>query len=98
VCSDEPGLSEGIENRTYMYDTCNRERMPGMTGGEFERRLRRLGKRRGVQVRFVVHGKGSHGRIYFGARFTTLKDRRKEIGSGLLSAMCSQLGISPADL
>lgn len=69
-----------------------------MTGREFEQRLRRLGKQRGVRVTFVDHGKGSHGRIYFGERFATLKDRRKEIGSGLLSAMCGQLGISPGDL
>jgi mRNA interferase HicA len=44
------------------------------------------------------HGKGSHGRLYFGDRFTTLKDRRKEIGPGLLKAMLDQLGLARADL
>jgi hypothetical protein len=29
---------------------------------------------------------------------TTLKDRRKEIGTGLLRAMLRQLGLSPRDL
>ncbi|HYM29669.1 MAG TPA: hypothetical protein VEU47_00120 [Candidatus Cybelea sp.] len=44
------------------------------------------------------HGKGSHGRLYYGHRFTTLKDRKKEIGPGLLSAMLVQLGLTKADL
>jgi hypothetical protein len=70
-----------------------------MTGDEFERRIRKLGRRRGVLVSFDPgHGKGSHGRLYFGDRFTTLKDRRKEIGPGLLKAMLDQLGLVRADL
>ena len=43
-------------------------------------------------------GKGSHGRLYYGDRFTTLKDRKKEIGPGLLSAMLHQLGLTKRDL
>ncbi|MBV9288863.1 MAG: type II toxin-antitoxin system HicA family toxin [Hyphomicrobiales bacterium] len=43
-------------------------------------------------------GKGSHGRLYYGDRFTTLKDRRKEIGPGLLKAMLDQLGLARGDL
>ena len=43
-------------------------------------------------------GKGSHGRLYYGDRFTTLKDRRKEIGPGLLNAMLHQLGLTKTDL
>jgi len=70
-----------------------------VNGGEFLRRLARLGKRNKVPVRFdAAHGEGSHGRVYYGSAFTTLKDRRKEIGRGLLRAMCSQLGIDPKDL
>jgi hypothetical protein len=37
-------------------------------------------------------------RLYYGSRFTTLKDRRKEIGPGLLGAMLAQLGLTKADL
>jgi mRNA interferase HicA len=49
-----------------------------MTGHEFERRIRKVGRKRGVSVSFdSSHGKGSHGRLYYGNRFTTLKDRRK---------------------
>lgn len=69
-----------------------------MNGFEFEKRVKRLGRRSGKDVRFEVHGKGSHGRLYFGQDFTTLKDRRKEIGKGLLKAMCRQLGILPVEL
>jgi len=54
---------------------------------------------RGVLVSFDHgRGKGSHGRLYYGARFTTLKDRKKEIGPGLLKAMLDQLGLTKADL
>ncbi len=68
-----------------------------MNGEEFLRRIRRLGKERGVRVD-KRHGKGSHGTLYYGDRKTTLKDRRKEIGPGLLQAMQQQLGIDKKDL
>ena len=59
-----------------------------MTGNELLRRLRRLGQQRGVEVRLdELKGKGSHAALYYGSRRTTLKDRRKEIGPGLLRAM-----------
>ena len=70
-----------------------------MNGNEFERKIRRIGRKRGIVVSFDSgHGKGSHGRLYYAGRFTTLKDRRKEIGPGLLSAMLAQLGMTKADL
>ena len=70
-----------------------------MNGHEFERKIRNLGRRRGVTASFDAgHGKGSHGRLYYGDRFTTLKDRRKEIGPGLLNAMLHQLGLTKKDL
>ena len=36
-------------------------------------------------------GKGSHGRLYLGDEFTTLKDRKKEIGRDLLAKVCGDL-------
>lgn len=39
------------------------------------------------------HGKGGHGRIYVGDRFTTA--RSGEIGKGLHRAMLGQLGLPP---
>ena len=70
-----------------------------MRGSEFLRKLRVLARRNGVELRFVVaRGKGSHGTVYFGCEFTVLKDQKKELGTGLLRAMCRDLGISPQDL
>jgi len=58
-----------------------------------------IGSQAGVPVSFDrSHGKGSHGRLYYGDRFTTLKDRKKEIGPGLLKAMLDQLGLTKEDL
>ncbi len=70
-----------------------------MDRAEFVRKVRKLGRNRGIAVAFDAdHGKGSHGRIYYGASFTTVKDRRKEIGPGLLNAMLRQLGLTAKDL
>jgi hypothetical protein len=70
-----------------------------MNGREFERKIKKLGRSRGIPVTFDSgHGKGSHGRLYYGNRFTTLKDRRKEIGPGLLKAMLDQLDLPKADI
>ena len=70
-----------------------------MKGADFIRRIRRLGRSRGVAVSFDQrHGKGSHGTLYYGNRKTTVKDRKKEIGPGLLRAMLEQLGLTMEDL
>ena len=71
----------------------------GMTGSEFVRRVRRLGRQRSVPVHFDSRrGKGSHGRLYYGERFTTVKNRKKEISQSLLAAMLKQLGLSAQDI
>jgi mRNA interferase HicA len=70
-----------------------------MNGHEFEGKIRKIGRKRRVAVSFDSgQGKGSHGRLYYGSQFTTLKDRRKEIGPGLFKAMLDQLGLTRADL
>lgn len=47
-------------------------------GAEFERRVRKLAKNQDLPCYFVASkGKGSHGRLYFGAQVTTLKDRKE---------------------
>jgi hypothetical protein len=43
-------------------------------------------------------GKGSHGKVYLGTASTIVKDRKKELGIGLLCQMCKDLGISPEGL
>ena len=56
-------------------------------------------KRRRVAFKWVAErGAGSHGTLYFGEGFTVVKDLKKEIGPGLLAAMCKQLGIRKEDL
>lgn len=70
-----------------------------MTGAEFIRAVRRLGRRHGLEVRFVTRrGKGSHGTLYFGEHKTIVKDRKKELSHGLLADMLRQLGLDPRDL
>jgi predicted RNA binding protein YcfA (HicA-like mRNA interferase family) len=70
-----------------------------MRGSEFIQKINALGKKTGVVVRFEkYHGKGSHGTLYYGQSKTTVKDRKKEIGAGLLAAMLKQLGLTKNDL
>ncbi len=61
-------------------------------------RVFELGAERGVSVRLdTKRGKGSHVTLYFGSRKTIVKDRRKELPPGLLSAMIRQLGLERSD-
>ena len=61
--------------------------------------MRKWARSRKLTCQFLADkGKGSHGRLYVGGEFTTLKDRRKEIGRGLLAKMCADLKIDPHDL
>ena len=69
-----------------------------MTGEEFIAKARKHGKRRGKIVGFSPSkGKGSHGTLYVGARRTTVKDRKREIGKGLLARMLKDLGLGRDD-
>ena len=66
-----------------------------MTGGEFIRRVRRWAKAKGLdRPEFIAEkGRGSHGTLFVGDKETTVKDRKKEIGKGLLNQMIADLGI-----
>ena len=69
-----------------------------MDGREFIVRVLEIGRERGVPVRIdTERGKGSHITIYYGDRFTIVKDRRKDIRAGLLSAMIRHLGLARDD-
>ena len=69
-----------------------------MKGKEFVERVTELGRSRNVPVRLdAKRGKGSHVTLYYGDRKTVVKDRRKEIGPGLMAAMARQLGLDPSD-
>lgn len=70
-----------------------------MTGNEFIRKLKALGKARRVAVVLdASRGKGSHQTLYFGAAFTVVRNPKDELKTGTFHAMCSQLGIKPGDL
>ncbi len=70
-----------------------------MTGHELLRKLRRLARHRGVELRHDPrHGKGSHGRLIFGDRQTALKDPKKEIAPGLLRKMLRDLNIDAGEI
>lgn len=70
-----------------------------MRGSELVRRLRKVGRQRGVIVELVPErGKGSHGTLYFGERFTIVRNLKDELKTGTLHAMLKQLGLTPQDL
>ena len=69
-----------------------------MTGRQFIGQVRRWAKAKGLKTQFIAsEGAGSHGTFYVGNRKTTVKDRRKEIGKGLLNKMLAGLGIPKDD-
>lgn len=69
-----------------------------MNGRQFIARVRKWARRRNVAVRFVAsEGAGSHGTLYAGGRKTTVKDRKKDIGKGLLNKMLTDLEIDGDD-
>jgi mRNA interferase HicA len=71
----------------------------GVKGSEFLRRVKTVARRDRLAYQWVPErGVGSHGTLYLGGRFTVVKDLKKELGPGLLSAMCKQLAIRKEDL
>lgn len=62
-----------------------------MNGNELIKKL----KKPGYTIRFETkRGKGSHGTLYINNKKTILKDRKKEIGAGLLNQLLKTLGIN----
>lgn len=73
--------------------------LSGMTGRELLQRLQRLAREQRLNLQLVKQrGKGSHATLYLGNHYTILKDRRKEIGPGLLAKMLSDLGLTKSDI
>ena len=66
-----------------------------MTGTQFIKRVRRWAKDKDLaKPNFLAKkGAGSHGTLSVGDRETTVKDRKEEIGKGLLNKMLADLGI-----
>ena len=79
--------------RTFLSDT------EAVKGSELVRRVRKVGKQRGVKVLFVAErGKGSHGTLYFGGRLTVVRALKDELKTGTLHAMLKQLGLTLQDI
>jgi mRNA interferase HicA len=71
----------------------------GMRGAEFVTRINALGRKTRTPVRIDQNrGKGSHVTLFYGSRFTVVKDRRKELPKGLLHNMLKQLGLTLDDI
>lgn len=63
-----------IDTRALLPDT------EVVKGAEFIRRVRKLGRRREVAVNWVPErGKGSHGTLYYGARFTVVQNLNNDL-------------------
>jgi mRNA interferase HicA len=70
-----------------------------MTGNAFIRKAKKLGRERGVAVQFVARrGKGSPGTLFYGSRFTIVRNPKDELKTGTFHAMLAQLGLSSEDL
>jgi mRNA interferase HicA len=87
------GRAEGLALRTFLSDTAE------VKGSEFVRRVRKVGRKRGVATLLVAErGKGSHGTLYFGGSFTIVRDLKDELKTGTLHAMLKQLGLTLRDI
>lgn len=70
-----------------------------MKGDELLRKLKKIAKERKETIELInAHGKGSHATLKMGNRRTILKDRKKEIGEGLLASILKDLGLTKDDL
>jgi mRNA interferase HicA len=70
-----------------------------VTGNEFVRKAKALGRARSVPVALnAARGKGSHQTLYFGTAFADVRNLKDELKTGTLHAMCSRLGIKVKDL
>ncbi|MGL5805088.1 MAG: type II toxin-antitoxin system HicA family toxin [Xenococcaceae cyanobacterium] len=70
-----------------------------MKGSEFIKKIEVLARRRGIEVRVdKKRGKGSHVTLYFGERFTIVRNPKDELKTGTLNAMLKQLGLKNEDI
>jgi len=70
-----------------------------MKGIEFVKRVKALGKSRGIATELVKgRGKGSHCTIFYGDKRTHIPNLKNELKSGTLAAILRQLGLHLSDL
>lgn len=66
-----------------------------MNGAEFIKKVKAAAKGKGLSCGLDA-SRGAT--LYLGDRFTIVKDRKKEIGPGLLASMIADLGLTKEDL
>ncbi len=70
-----------------------------MKGSEFLKKIKKLGKNRGIKVELVQQrGKGNHSTLFFGQNFTIIRNLKDELKTGTYNAMLKQLNIDKDDL
>jgi mRNA interferase HicA len=72
-----------------------------MKGAEFIRKIKKLGRRNGIEVQYLSQrGKGSHGTLFYGSVFTIVRNPKDEFKKGTLNvnAMLNQLGLRLEEL
>lgn len=70
-----------------------------MKGSEFIKLVKGLARRRGVDVRVdAKRGKGSHQTLYYGDRYTIVRNPGDELKRGTYCAMLKQLGLQEDEL
>jgi mRNA interferase HicA len=70
-----------------------------MKGNEFIKRVKKLAKQRGIKSYIdSKRGKGSHITLYFGSKFTIVRNPADELKTGTLKAMLKQLGIQEDEI
>lgn len=69
-----------------------------MSGKEFIQKIKKLGHKNNVLVKFVDRrGKGSHGTLFYGRHFTIVRNPWDELKTGTIHAMLGQPGLSIGD-
>ena len=70
-----------------------------MKGSEFIKKVKRLAKANNLSARVdSKRGKGSHVTLYYGDRFTIVRNPKDELKTGTLKAMLKQLGINANEI
>jgi mRNA interferase HicA len=70
-----------------------------MKGSEFLKKLKALAKSQSITVHIEQRrGKGSHSTLFYGERFTIIRNLKDELKTGTYNAVLKQLGINEKDL
>ena len=70
-----------------------------MKGSEFYKKIVNLGKKNNIEVKIEKRrDKGSHSTLFYGKKFTIIRNLKDELKSGTLNAMLKQLDINIDDL